>query len=458
MRRTKAIWLKLAIAVGFALAGLLLVQSFLTHRYVIDTLLMDHLAGVAGDYVSAIERAARDRIVTESSRLRDLLDAIQSEESEKIAWVRIIEQDGTVLAATDQAPSSAFPKDRIEQILAFESPSIAELFRDERVLVVTAPFRFRFPDERTPDQGTEGRPRFKIAEVALFVQGFGEAFRPLREDMATAIIASMGLIVAMLVAVWRFPAYLRGKEIDQQLSVAREVQQQLLPEDLQECRPLQVSASCLPAYDVGGDYFDGFATGDGRPVVVVGDVSGKGLPAALVMSMLHGSVRSILRSSSDRNLAKLTQELNDLIYSETPSERYVTFFWSVFDASTSSLRYVNAGHWPPLLVRASGERPLEIRRLEVGGPPVGLLPMSAYDEGREPTFPGDLLVAYSDGLVEATSVSGSDFGEEGVVETLREIADLSPEEIRLALLRKATEFTAGKGFDDDVTVLVAQVK
>ena len=92
-----------------------------------------------------------------------------------------------------------------------ESSTIAEFSSERNILVVTAPFRFRFPRERFPDEDSGSRPRFKIAEVGLYVEGFGEAFRPLREDLATAIAASLGLVAAMLVAVLRFPAYLRGK-------------------------------------------------------------------------------------------------------------------------------------------------------------------------------------------------------------------------------------------------------
>ncbi len=460
VKRRRGIWFKSAIGAGFALAAFLLARSFSTYRYVTGHLLVDHLAGEAADNLSAVERSARELDVRDRDELEKLLGEVRTEHAGQIAWFRIAEQRGDVLAATDAAPPAPLRKQTLDEILGFRSTSVVELreIASRDVLIVTLPFRFRFPAEQSVEATPGTRPQFKIAEVGLYMDGFVDTFRPLRRGLAATVAASSGLIAAMVVALVRLPSYLRGKEMEQQLSVARQVQQQLLPRDCGACERFDVAATFVPAYDVGGDYYDVFSLSGGGAAIVVGDVSGKGLPAALVMSLLHGAVRATLHAANSEDLSRLTQELNGLVHSETSEERYVTFFWGTFDPSTSKLRYVNAGHWPPLLARRAGNGRVEIRRLERGGPVLGLLPTAEYQQDEEAILAGDLILLYSDGVVEATDPSGAEFGEERIVELLRSQGMGSAEELRGELFDALRQFTASETFSDDVTIVAARIR
>ena len=138
-----------------------------------------------------------------------------------------------------------------------------------------------------------------------------------------------------------------------------------------------------PAGDVGGDFCDMFRIGDNRTAFVLGDVSGKGISAALLMALIHGAIQSMSWTRSAQDHENATRSLNSLLCRKTATERFSTMFWGYFDPKTSVLRYINAGHLPPLLIRAGEFGNLEVQRLETGGPYSGLIPDTPFTQGQQ---------------------------------------------------------------------------
>ena len=165
---------------------------------------------------------------------------------------------------------------------------------------------------------------------------------------------------------------------------------------------------------MGGDLYDVFDTDDGEVAMVLGDVSGKGLPAALLMGVVQGAVRASVGTGAASNHEDAAERLNHLLCMKTARERFVSLFWCYFDRENGSLRYINAGHLPPLLVRRDAEGSRVIR-LDEGGPVLGLLPGVRYQQAVVAVKQGDLLVVFSDGILEAANAADEDFGETGII-------------------------------------------
>ena len=206
---------------------------------------------------------------------------------------------------------------------------------------------------------------------------------------------------------------------------------------------------------MSGDFYDAFLAADGRVAMVLGDVSGKGVPAALVMGVIHGAVRSSAWPESTAGHERESGRLNRLLCEKSEGARYASMFWCYYEPGTRRLRYVNAGHCPALLVgRRAGET--TVAGLEVGGPVLGLLDDARYEQARCEVCPGDVLVVYSDGLVEATGPGGEEYGESRLRDCLASAAACDPAEIRDAILASARAFVGTAVPRDDVTLLVAR--
>ena len=165
-----------------------------------------------------------------------------------------------------------------------------------------------------------------------------------------------------------------------------------------------LAGACRAALGVGGDYYDVFSLEDGRLGLAIGDVSGKGISAALLMASLRASLRGV-SLNNPRNFAELMRKVNVLVYEASASNRYATFFFAAYDPRTRRLDCVNAGHNPPVLLRNG-----EVIRLEAGGPVVGLLPLAPYVEQSLTLEPGDLLLLYTDGISEAMTHDDEEWG------------------------------------------------
>ncbi len=241
------------------------------------------------------------------------------------------------------------------------------------------------------------------------------------------------------------------ERIHREIEIAREVQERLFPQVVPTVPGATLAGSCRPAQGVGGDYYDLIAFDDGAVGLAVGDVSGKGISAALLMASLRASLRGMLMDGPG-DLANMMAKVNRLVYEASASNRYATFFFGAYDPRTRKLCYVNAGHNPPVVVR--GEERLW---LEAGGPVIGLLPDVSYQERSVTLLPGDLVLAYTDGISEAMTLSEEEWGEERM--TAAALAD--PAADAAAVLRHvfagADAFAASAPQYDDMTLVVLKL-
>jgi len=236
------------------------------------------------------------------------------------------------------------------------------------------------------------------------------------------------------------------------LSQAAEIQGGMLPARAPDIAGLDLAGFNVPCRTVGGDYYDFFPYAGARASVglALGDVSGKGMPASLMMMALHARVHVLAENPG--NLGDFMARLNKATCANCPSNRFITFFFSVLDAASGDLRFANAGHNPPVLLRASGEA----KMLEGGGPVLGVISVAPYSEQSARLAPGDLLVLYSDGVTEANNPDFDEFGEERFVRVLSENRTRPARQIVEAVTAALKEFTAGAPQADDITLVVAK--
>jgi len=239
--------------------------------------------------------------------------------------------------------------------------------------------------------------------------------------------------------------------LSREIEIAREVQQRLFPQTMPEVAALQYAGHCRPARGVGGDYYDFLALTSGSLGIAIGDVSGKGIPAALLMASLQASVRgqSLTRG---KDVAGLMANVNRLVFDASQSNRYATFFYAQFDPATRRLVYTNGGHNPPLVLRGADAIPLE-----VGGPPVGLFRETFYEQAELQLEPGDLLLFFTDGISEAENAANDEWGEDALISTVRASGGALPAEIIARIMQAADDFAAGAPQHDDMTLVVARV-
>ena len=236
----------------------------------------------------------------------------------------------------------------------------------------------------------------------------------------------------------------------QEYEEAREIQQGLMPKQIPQLPGLEISGSWRPARIVGGDYFDVINFSERRVGLCIADVSGKGMPAALLMSNLQAVVKAL--ASENTSPKELVEKVNRVMCRNTTEAKFITLFYGVLDVDGMTLRYANAGHNAPILTRKDGAQV----RLEEGGLILGIFEERSYEEGEIELRPGDRLVMFTDGVCEAVDGEGEEYGEARLAEVSCCGRQLSAEELRRHLLERVTEFCAG-GFDDDATFLVVAV-
>ncbi len=240
--------------------------------------------------------------------------------------------------------------------------------------------------------------------------------------------------------------------LQRELSIARDVQQRLLPQTLPRVAGLDCFGLCRPAREVGGDYYDFLELPNQVLGLAIGDVAGKGIPASLLMASLQASLRGQTMGGCD-NLETLVKNVNQLVYAASPVNRYATFFYAQYDAAQLKLTYVNAGHNAPLLLRCDAGR-RELLRLETGGPPVGLVPFSAYQSGAMQLRSGDLIVFFTDGISEAMNSQEEEWGEENLIGILQGSDNRRPETLVDEIFRAADSFAGGAPQHDDMTIVI----
>jgi phosphoserine phosphatase RsbU/P len=232
---------------------------------------------------------------------------------------------------------------------------------------------------------------------------------------------------------------------------ARLIQRALLPSALPSIPGCEVAALWEPASDFGGDCYDVLRLGGGRLGVSIADVTGKGLPAAFLMSNLQASVRAFAaQQSSPRYVA---EGINRTLCSNPALRRFITFFYAVIDATTRTLTFSNAGHNPPILVRADGS----VERLSTGGLVLGVQASANYQQGETRILAGDRIVLFTDGLNEAENAEGLDFGDDRLVETVVLRRDQSAAALLEQIFAQVRDFTGGR-FTDDATLITIAIR
>jgi len=287
--------------------------------------------------------------------------------------------------------------------------------------------------------------------------GFAYAAEPavgqLSEDDLVFLRTLLNLTSSQLSSLEFREARIQSERLEKDLDLAHDIQRSLLPKTLPEPVGWECAAANLPYQAVGGDLYDLWLTADEgqghRLHIAVGDISGKGLPASLMMTQLS----ALLRAVADRRVddwGRLAERVNRRMNDVRDGNRYTTLFAGSLNPSTGDLRYVNGGHNPPLLVRAAGE----VVRLVPTGPMVGLLPGATFREGQARIEPGDVLVIFTDGIVEAENAAGEELGDGPLAEVVGRHPAAGADALFETLLVKAFQHLEGVGFRDDATLVV----
>lgn len=271
-----------------------------------------------------------------------------------------------------------------------------------------------------------------------------------REDLnlltVMANVAAIRIEHARLAEIERVEE-MHAKELEQ----AAQIQKGLLPRSAPKVAGLDLAGTTAACRTVGGDYYDFLSYPDGRVAALVGDVAGKGMPAALLMSSLQARVQVLFEDCE--NLASSVARLNKAIASNCPENRFITFFVCVIDPATGDVSYTNAGHNPPLLVRRSGQ----VEKLGTGGIILGIMPKFAYQLGQARLGHGDVLVLFSDGVTEQAKPDvDEEFGDERLAEVIRLHASEPADAIVKAVIDAVSEFSEGAPPADDITVVIAK--
>ena len=262
----------------------------------------------------------------------------------------------------------------------------------------------------------------------------------------------------------------RREKMSRELEIAREVQERLFPQKLPAIAGLDYFGRCRTALGVGGDYYDYLALPDGKLGIALGDVSGKGIAAALLMASLEASLRAeAMRAGND--LAGMIERVNNLVYDASSEDRYATLFYAQYDSRSRHLAYVNAGHCAPMLFRkaannypvtggavADGSVADGIGRLDqAGGPVVGLMPGCRYEQAEIALAPGDVIVIFTDGISEAMNLSLEEWGEKRLSNIALNAKNACAEEMIARIIDAADAFAAGAPQHDDMTIVILRV-
>jgi sigma-B regulation protein RsbU (phosphoserine phosphatase) len=238
------------------------------------------------------------------------------------------------------------------------------------------------------------------------------------------------------------------KRLEGQLEVARQVQLELLPAKDPQLEGYDISAYNFPTEEVSGDYYDWVRIYEDQIGLVIADVSGKGVPAALLMAFLRASLRAATHIGYSPHISMA--KVNYLLWESIERNQFVTAFYGILDVTNRTLTYTNAGHNPPILLKQNGE----IHFMDRGSVPLGMFRDTRYHEYYLTTEPGDVLVLYTDGVTEAQNLKGEEYGRERLAESVRRNHELGARDLISALHAEVIDWTGGRGATDDVTFFV----
>ncbi len=244
--------------------------------------------------------------------------------------------------------------------------------------------------------------------------------------------------------------HLERERFTRELQLAREIQQRFQPTSAPPVAGYELQGISFPCFEIGGDYYDFIQREDGRLVIALGDVSGKGTAAALLMSSLHAAIHA--HASSNNSLSDTISIVNRYLAANIPPNRFITLFYAELDPQTGALSFLNAGHNPPLIVHAAGT----MEQLAAGGLPLGIMPDASFREGRTQLQPGDALVIYSDGVTETANPQGEEFGATRLYEVVARHLDASAASLRDHIESAISKFAQGTAASDDITLVIVK--
>ncbi|HEY2843439.1 MAG TPA: PP2C family protein-serine/threonine phosphatase [Bryobacteraceae bacterium] len=454
-------WTRLWIAFGTLLAILLVASSVMNYvNYTRFAALRNTRLAMARQ-VSTVSQLIKSEPA--AGNLSTVLNRMVDRNSRSLAWVQLLDRQGAVIARSGAAAAPAFAVDYVTARLRERQPSF--IVRDTSAgTVVVETFPIRLPAapsapnlklvslSAAPFSGGpfSGSPGF--VELASFSSDAGIVAWPARWSLILGTTAGLALLAALLVLAIRARRHRVTQRVEQQMDIAREVQFGLLPRAAAAIPDFQVAADWHPAGRVSGDFYDVLALDGQGAAFVFGDVSGKDVPAAMLASVIQGSAHASGWTRSAAEHKRATEQLNQLLCERASQERYASLFWGYFETQTGLLHYVNCGHCAPLLFR---KRDHALRLCE-GGPVLGLLPHARFEQGREKLEPGDVVVLYSDGIVEAANARGEEFGEYRLIAAVESNMSAGPDAIRDRILESVRAFTGSDHLDDDRTLLAMQ--
>lgn len=269
-----------------------------------------------------------------------------------------------------------------------------------------------------------------------------------------ALIQTLISLMVMALENQKLLAYrLRQEALRKEVEIARQVQQMLFPKKLPDSDALKIYITYLPHMDVSGDYYDYIPLGPQRFALCVADVSGKGMSAALLMSNFQAGLRTLMMQ--EKELDEIVRTLNTLICQNSNLERFITSFIAVYDGASGCLTYINSGHSPPCLISDNGD----IELLHLGSPMLGIFPSLPHlNTGKIVLNKPTLFAGYTDGLTELEGIDNEEFGVERMEAYLVENRNEKLPVLHQRLLNRLEEFTGGRGFNDDITLLTARIR
>ncbi len=471
--RNRSQWKFLSVlGMGAGIAIVLCVQCVRTYLYTDAVLVPQQAEHEAARQAGALTAAARSAGVTDPFALEPLLERAMESASDRVLSMRVLNRDGRVLVERGKAPKTmSLAPQWWERLEKHETVRTEVATPEGQALVVVLPLRLGRPphplmDGQPGSPGTTGvavpngppnspdtrddRRIPYVLELAISLKAVAGTFAGLRQNLIIGLIASIALLVAVGVIGLRAPHYFRGKYLENELQLARLVQNDLQPKPQSVSPYLEFAASCVAADHVGGDFYDVFEVEPGKVAIVLGDVSGKGIPAALLVSVLHGAIRSATASAHELAV----ERINRMLCERTACERFATLFWAVFDLERRTLHYVNAGHPAPMLIRRNQAY---VERLAEGGPVLGLLPDARYSAGAVEVGDLDTLVLYSDGITEAAS-ENEEFGDARVQHAIAYTVEATPERICSRILSEVASFATNDLPQDDCTLMVVNFR
>ncbi len=291
-----------------------------------------------------------------------------------------------------------------------------------------------------------------VGVLALSAKRSEEPYSPSDLQLLQSVAIQTGLALenSQLFATLAAEAVHRER-LNREMEIAREVQERLFPQKSPLIAGAALAGRCLPAQDVGGDYYDFVELPDGKLGIAIGDVAGKGISAALLMAGLRASLRGqTIGGASD--LAGLMRNMNQLIYESSSKNRFATFFYGQYDPQTRRFDYVNAGHNAPMILRGGEEM-----RLGPGGPALGLIPRANYRQDGCELHPGDVFLGFTDGFSEAMSATNEEWGDERFVEAARGSQQRDPRGMIDSLIAAVQAFATGAEQHDDMTLIVMKL-